>query len=693
VQEPAPQAECSVEPATVAPGETVTIDASESANTETVDYDPDGDGTYERREQTTFRLDWTYNETGNFTSRVRVRAGDQTDTADCGAVTVSAPDEGIPWLPIGAGVAGLLGLGGLSWYVLRGRGKSPGGSGSGSGGGGGGDERPRRPRKPRTPSSSEQRPVRYETGVFELPRTSGPITVEVGFEPDLVLLEATNGARTDSAVDRTAGWSRGLARVADGTTQYAVTVADDSQSTDQATCAVSDTRALELLRHESDGAPGRVALTVADTTDDGFEVDVSVPGDDPLAGGIRVLYRAFQTATGVETALDHFRTPTEPGTQTVDLGVDADHVSLTAGAAVTEPGRLWTTDRGVGLSVGHGVSGPDTIEQAVCGTSVWPRAGHDSAAVAGSERALGLLYKESDRVAGRLSADIAALGRSLRLQYDRVYSGPNKLGSTARHVVPYLAVAGEAMRPAVGAVSLPAPGESLTVDCGFEPGLVELRIVPAPVEETVSTGATAQPFGWSQGTAIDTGNGLRQYVLHHAFVPPADAATAGTIAGSRETATTDGGTATADPGEETTADAGGESTDASAAWSGPTDAVAGTPGATGGGDGSAVAAAPERPSDGLAGLALVQAADGTVLGREECRVTGLHAQGFDVAVERVATDRAVETDRPTLVYRAWPAAGERADADATAEAGSETASESTDTGTRATSEANGGANR
>jgi PKD repeat protein len=750
VQEPV-QARCSVDPTTIAPGETVTIDASASENAETIDYDIDGDGEYERRQQTSFTIEVTYNETGEVTPRVRVRAGDRTAEADCGAVTVEArnappeaaltvsPRPGIvgqpstfdasnstdsdgqivayrwdfdgdgtvdrttdgptttanlsaggytpsvtvvdddnatatataeytiaqptsgdgqslPWLLIGAAIAGLLGLAGLGWYLLRGR-----------GGGGGDDDRPR-PRKPPKPPVSTKEPAAYETGVFEIPQTSGTIAVSVGFEPDLIVLDATNGARTDSAVDRTAGWSRGVAR-ADGT-QYCVTLADDSQSADQATSATREGRALELIRHESDAEPGRVTLTLAGTTDDGFEIDVSVPGDDPLAGGARVLYRALRTATGVETAIDHFETPTEPGVQTVELGVDADHISLTAGTAVEEPGRLWTTDRGVGLTVGQGVTDPDgRVTQTARGTSVWPRAGHDSAAVAADERVLQLLYKESDRVAGRLGARLTALGESLRLGYDRVYSGPNKLGSTDRHIVPYLALAGRKMCPAVGAVSLPEAGDSLDIDCGFQPALVELTIVPAGIGETVSTGATAQPFGWSQGTAIDTGDGLRQYVLHHAFVPAASAGRAGASAEPGEQAAADGGKATPETGQAaaterdtaatraSTAEPGdpsvGAGGPATVAWPG-TDDAAGTPDLDD--ESGRVAAAPERPDDGIAGLALLQAADGTIRGRETTRVTGLHEQGFGVAVERVTT-RAVEGGESTLVYRAWPAAG------------------------------------
>jgi PKD repeat protein len=86
-------AACTVEPASVPPGETVTIDATDSENAEMIDYDVDGDGEYEVVEETAFTLEWPYEVEGEYTPRVRVYDGEQEDTADCGSVTVEEPNE------------------------------------------------------------------------------------------------------------------------------------------------------------------------------------------------------------------------------------------------------------------------------------------------------------------------------------------------------------------------------------------------------------------------------------------------------------------------------------------------------------------------------------------------------------------------------------------------------------------------
>jgi len=653
---------CTVEPTTVEPGENVTIQV-EAANGSYLDYDFDGDGEYDRFERTEFTATTSYNETGEYTPVVRVySAFGEPETTECDTVTVEEPEEsGLPipsWWPIPAAGGGLLGLGGLAYYFF-----------GGGGGAGGGRPTP----KPRPRPHGTQEGARYETGVFEIPSDSGLLSIPVGFEPDLILFSAVNGARTDSATDRTAGWSRGIAHWTDGGIEnQCLTVADDAHNTDQATCAADDDLAIQIVRHEADGPPGRVTAAVTETTSDGFDVDVSVPGDDPLAGGIRVLYQAFRTGSDVDAEVGTVMTPTEPGTQTVDLGIDAEHVSLTTTAAVADDDQLWTTDRGVGFSTGHVVAEPTpesstgtTLDQAVAGTSAWPGVGHPVAGVADDAATLHLLYQDADHLAGRTSAKATALGQTLRLQYDRVYNGPHKLGSTARHPISYLALAGEPLRPAVGTFSLPRPGETRTVDCGFEPALIECQIAPAPLGEEVATGATPQPFGASQGTAIATGDRLRQYVLHHAVVPgqPEDRANVTTpdAASGRATASTDGGRSTAGVGAaEQTVGAGETASQLNDEAVDLTDVrplEPETPASSAVDPGTAIApAAPEHDDDGRVGLWLTTAPDGTIVGRDELSVAGITETGFQATVNSIDTDsRGSDGPRPTVVYRAWPA--------------------------------------
>ncbi|MEF8843031.1 MAG: PKD domain-containing protein [Haloarculaceae archaeon] len=674
IVEPQLNVRCTVEPSSVEPGENVTIQVT-APNGSYLDYDYDGDGEYDRFETTEFTTTTSYNESGEYTPLVRV----YTETGasqvfECDMVTVDQPDEGAlpipPWWPIPAAGGGLFGLGALGYYFF----------GGGGGSGGAGDRRPTPKPKPRPQGTQEG--ARYETGVFAVPGDSGLLSVPVGFEPDLILFSAVNGGRTDTATDRSAGWSRGMAtRTDEGIENHCLTVADDAHNTDQATCAVDDQSALQLVRHEADGPPGRVTLAVSDTTSDGFEVDVSVPGDDPLAGGIRVLYQAFRTGSDVDVKAGTVMTPTEPGTQTVELGIEADHVSLATTAAVSDTDQLWTTDRGVGYSVGHAVAEPTpessagiSIEQAVAGSSSWPGTGHPTAGVADDTAALHLLYQDGDRLAGRTSANVTALGETLRLQYDRVYNGPHKLGSTAQHPISYLALSGgEHMRPAVGTLTLPQPGETRSVDCGFEPALIECQIAPAPLGEEVASGATPNPFGASQGTAIATGDRLRQYVMHHAVVPGQPEARTPQMTDatdSQAVATTDGGRSSGPPVDpsETGVDpvdlasagspdatssadeAGGELTDVQ-----PRDPE--TPADSAVDDETATAPPPaETGDDGRVGLWLATDHDGTIIGRDELRIPGITETGFQARVESVDTDQRGPTGpRPTVVYRAWPA--------------------------------------
>jgi PKD repeat protein len=649
-----PTAAFSVDPAGPTTDDTVSFNASNSRDPDgtisTYRWDFDGDGSFELVTGQPV-VTHTYARNGSVVPTVEVTDDDNATAiasrdlfVEEGMSPEPGPGEGgiIPLVPIGIGAGGLLGLGGL-YYLFS--------SGGGSGGpaGGGDSSMDSKPKRKPKPKQGSDKSLQYETGVFALPSSSSTVSVPVDFNPDLLLFSTTNGARTDPATDRTTGWCRGIAHTGDeGINQQSITVADDANHTDQATCITDDAQAFQLLRHQPDAAPGRIQAEVSDTSRAGFALDVSIPGDDPLAGGIRVAYQAIQFPGSVSLDVNNFLTPTEPGTQTVDLGLEADHIALLGSGAVTGLGRLWTTDRGLGLSVGLASDDEGVISQTTYGTSVWPRAGHDSAAVSRTDRGLQLLYQDADRLAGRTSATISSLGETLRLQYDRVYNGPHKLGSTARHVVPYLALdGGEKARPAVGAVSLPPAGESVSIDCGFEPAMIEVTVSGASLAEEAEVGATAQPFGWSFGTAIADEERIRQYVLHHALAPDLPDASVSesepsggtTERGRTEAAATDGGL-----------DAGLGARDSVAAPSSGT--------ATEGGKRMTAPKAREHADDEHLGISLRQAPDGAIVGRETVQVDRMHESGFDLSVHSPEVDGEDSSgrDRPSVHYRAWPAA-------------------------------------
>ncbi|WP_254764258.1 PKD domain-containing protein [Natrinema marinum] len=642
VATPPPLATCTLSASTVGPNETIVVDAGGS-DAAFVRFDLDGDGEYDVTDETDFRTEISYEESGTYQPRVLAVRGDRTDETTCGNVTIagSGPISEVPILPVAGGI-GALGIAGLLWWLWPIGGTpapapTPGGGGSGGDGSSGSPKPKPKPKPKPTPPKTRA----YDAGVVTVPSTSGPVSVtDVGFEPDLLVFSATNAAREDGATDRTAGWTTGVAvRTADGFDQQAVTVADDAAAIDGATCATTTDDAFALVRHD-DRLPGRVRGRVIETTDSGFDLEVAVPARDPAAAGIRVVYRAFRFDDDVSASVGHFLTPTEPGIQTVDLGIDADHVMLAGTSAVGDADRTFTTDRAVGLSVGT-ATGRDNPTQTCWSGAAWP--GPEATLASGGSRdhALEIAYLEGDRLAGTTTAAAVGLGERLQLRYDRVYSGPNKLGSVARHVVTYVALeTGDEMTPVTGAVRLPEPGESISIGCGFEPGLVEVDVAGATALDGPSpTSAATMPFGWSTGAAVVRDGQLEQYALHAAIGgrTPLSAAGAGGVR-----AATDGGISTgrtavaaAETASHSASVPAGELEIGNARADG-TDALG---------------------QDGVVGAWLSPDDGGAVAGRDELAVA-ITETGFDIDVAgvRVHDHDSSGGPRPYVWYRAWPAA-------------------------------------
>jgi len=88
---PAAVASCTVSPSTVEGGDAVTLDASASQDASIVEFDVEGDGTYDRQDSTDFVITVSYSSAGTYQPTVRARNG-STDTSGCGTVTVEAND-------------------------------------------------------------------------------------------------------------------------------------------------------------------------------------------------------------------------------------------------------------------------------------------------------------------------------------------------------------------------------------------------------------------------------------------------------------------------------------------------------------------------------------------------------------------------------------------------------------------------
>ncbi len=82
---------CTATPTTVTPGEPVTLDASNSS-ADFVEFDTDGDGAYDRTDETDFVVEVTYENPGTYEPVVRADGNDNV-TASCGEVTVSESND------------------------------------------------------------------------------------------------------------------------------------------------------------------------------------------------------------------------------------------------------------------------------------------------------------------------------------------------------------------------------------------------------------------------------------------------------------------------------------------------------------------------------------------------------------------------------------------------------------------------
>ncbi|MFP9059783.1 PKD domain-containing protein [Natrialbaceae archaeon A-chndr2] len=539
VGDPEPVAVCLVSSTALEPGDDLTIDVSGSENAFAANFDFEGDGEWDERWSDEFVQTTSYDEPGEYTPTVVVwDSWERSDQIACETVIVSepsssgslidAPGDGFDFGPehVGLGVLLAGALAGLG-YVF---GPFGGGGGSPSGG-----SSSRRTPPPKPPSGgATERPARYETGVTTVPGRGGTVSVTgIGFRPDLLVLTATNAdsdaERASPSVNRTAGWTHGVAVDGEETLeQHAITVGDDSQSVERGTCGVRTGDAFDMVVH-GDRSVGRVRASVSSFTDDGFELRVRTTGGDVDHPTVRLLYQAFDTGTDLEVDAGQFSTPTEPGHQHVPLSVDASVVTLAGSTAVTGAGGsgTWTTDRSIGLSIGAAVSGEPAgvsadgghLEQAVWNGTVSPGRANHASALCGTDGALALCYQDGDRIAGRTTASVTGLGEALELRYDRTYSGPHKIDPTGSHPISYLAIDAGELTPAVGAVRAPALDESLEIDCGFEPGLIEVTTSQsAALGHPRHTGDV--PFGWSTGTAIVRDGTLAQYALSGAGSVP-----------------------------------------------------------------------------------------------------------------------------------------------------------------------------
>lgn len=487
----------------------------------------------------------------------------------------------------------------------------------------------------------------FATGTFETPTEPGVVTVtDVGFEPDVLVfrvsnaLGGTNDQQADAAVH---GWTHGVfhdtpdavQQGSTGPTQRSMSLAAPEWGAPE--YATSDTDALTIAVPDDQSAKPGIRGSVDATLEDGFQVVFDAAADRSLV----VQYQAIKTGDATAVRVGHFTTDvvrSAPDTQAINLDTgqhitsgggaptppfDPDHVMLTASNAIKQPGAgtVGTNHHQgslVGLCHGEAVNTGSGIDQQVV-TSALDMAGHDDHAIGfRDDAALELLYGSGGGVTQATTVRVTRLERDpagrprLELEYQQQSDGTARAKAPA--VVTYVAFESPTTespeetthRPTIGYVAAPKDeGGSITVDPGFDPGCVEVAACPALTASpgtddsgsslTVRT-TTAGTAGWSRGVATDLTD---QRVLSEAVRPVVDDSTTP----PRHLDETVGRGSAAD----------------------------------------------------LVSITYL-ADDGTVAGRDVGRLTAMDDDGFTISFPDLQA--ASGSERPLLLYRAWPTAPE-----------------------------------
>jgi len=368
-------------------------------------------------------------------------------------------------------------------------------------------------------------------GKLSTPASAGTVEVDdIGFEPDLLVFTVSNtvgsfGGSQSREFDRlngSYGWSHGKARCYDDgrVVQNCLAVASDSHSTNSATGESSSGEAVVIPIHD-DGKAGEVRGTVTGTSPHGngsFEVEFTTvdtaTATHSLTRDIDVTYRAFDLPAGTDATVGHFRTPQTPGTEHVDLGVDANHVSLTATNLVDGPDQIRTTDLTAGISHGD-VVGRESPDQQVLADAREPSNINWHSYAADDNRALHILYQSGDAIDGRTTARVRSLGESMAVEFDEVYRGAVP-GKTPQRLVTYVAMdCGETLKPDIGSFRTPKrTAETVEAETGFEVGLLELTASATVPEMGVESVAENTPFGLAHGATEYDYNRYGVYQSH-----------------------------------------------------------------------------------------------------------------------------------------------------------------------------------
>lgn len=361
--------------------------------------------------------------------------------------------------------------------------------------------------------------TQVRTGTFTTPENPQTQTIEVGFEPDVVVFTATVPGDADEMRDGRSGdhgVAHGAAHLQSGGSINQHTLRA-GEATDGSAVGASYDDAAFAVPVTVNGTDLTITGDVTGQATGGFDIDIKAPnlGSGTLPGVV-VGYRAYETAESADVEVGNFRTKGSTGNQTVQFGVNPDSVSLTATSLVDQANASGTHGT-VGISQGV-VAGDTNPSQTVVATTL---GGDDGSYAAADDTAIDILFQDGGSVAGRTTAMATSLDGDLELDFTSVYTGQENPGDV-RKLVGYVAVdagddlPGQETRPTVGHFETPADSGVIEVETGFEPAMVEFTVCPGV--GSLGDGSTSA-VGWTEGTATAEG----QHALALASGAPDDA--------------------------------------------------------------------------------------------------------------------------------------------------------------------------
>jgi len=351
-----------------------------------------------------------------------------------------------------------------------------------------------------TDDDSGDATIRHAIGTFKTASGGGTLMVtSPGFEPDIVFLTGASKGPV-SKTGFAEGWSHGIAYSAPtgGIDQYAVSIADTGVGS--AGGGIREDAALDMPISAEGAGSDAVWGRVTSTVDEGFQFQVSTPAGHERTTVVQ--YHAVSLPDGASTTLGTFGFGTEPRKGKVDLGVDADLVSLLATTGARPLTR--TPDRPVSISHGLVVPDDEGSTQASIGGAVGERR---ECYAAHNERGIYLLHPDEGGIAGRTSMRVTDLGTTMRLELEDVHDP----APVAFAVYVALELPDGASTPRAGLIKAPGRerGTRRRIGTPYTPASVAVTANAGAVDDRERTFDGGLPLlGWSHGTMGGTPGGL-----------------------------------------------------------------------------------------------------------------------------------------------------------------------------------------